>query len=88
MADYWLHHKGSFPSLGERQPAFNWAGIIAYLLASAVAYFSPGIKPINGIITDAIRLFYFEPIPCFYKEQSQWVNRNFFRRWLRRCDRI
>ncbi|MGL4619288.1 cytosine permease [Chroococcidiopsis sp.] len=57
MADYWLHHKGQFPALTEKQPAFNWAGIIAYVLASAVAYFSPGIKPINGIIAAAIAYF-------------------------------
>ncbi len=50
MADYWLRHKGPFPSLEERQPAFNWAGIIACVVASAIAYFSPGIKPINGIV--------------------------------------
>ena len=57
LADYWLHHKGQFPPLTEKQPAFNWAGIIAYVLASAVAYFSPGIKPINGIIAAAIAYF-------------------------------
>lgn len=57
MADYWLRHKGQFPSLGEAQPAFNWAGIISYLVASAIAYFSPGIKPINGIIAAAIAYF-------------------------------
>ncbi|MGL5876433.1 MAG: cytosine permease [Xenococcaceae cyanobacterium] len=57
MADYWLHHKGQFPALTEKQPAFNWAGIIAYVLASVVAYFSPGIKPINGIIAAAIAYF-------------------------------
>ncbi len=28
--------------------------VIAYILASAIAYFSPGIKPINGIITAAL----------------------------------
>ncbi len=56
MGDYWLHHKGKFPSL-EEQPAFNWAGIIAYVVASGIAYFSPGIKPINGIIAAAIAYF-------------------------------
>lgn len=50
MADYWLRHQGQFPSLAEPQPAFNWAGIIAYVVASAIAYLAPGIKPINGII--------------------------------------
>lgn len=57
MADYWLRHKGQFPSLGEPQPAFNWAGIIAYVVASAIAYFSPGIKPINGIIAAVVLYF-------------------------------
>ena len=57
MADYWLRHQGEFPSLEERQPAFNWAGIIAYGLASAIAYIAPGVKPVNGIITAVILYF-------------------------------
>ena len=57
MADYWLRHQGEFPSLEERQPAFNWAGIIAYALASAIAYIAPGVKPVNGIITAVILYF-------------------------------
>ncbi|MBD1908540.1 cytosine permease [Funiculus sociatus GB2-A5] len=57
MADYWLRHQGEFPSLEERQPAFNWAGIIAYVLASAIAYIAPGVKPVNGIITAVILYF-------------------------------
>lgn len=54
MSDYWLHRRGNFPPLDEALPAFNWAGIIAYVIASAIAYYSPGIKPINGIIAAAI----------------------------------
>ena len=57
MADYWLYRRGHFPSLDEPQPAFNWAGIIAYVIASAIAYYSSGIKPINGIIAAAILYF-------------------------------
>ncbi|HEY9820006.1 MAG TPA: cytosine permease [Candidatus Sericytochromatia bacterium] len=57
MADYWLHRRGRFPSLEEPQPAMNWAGIIAYVIASAIAYFTPGIKPINGIIAAVILYF-------------------------------
>lgn len=57
VADYWLHRRGHFPSLEERQPAFNWVGVIAYVVASAIAYFSPGIKPINGIIAAIILYF-------------------------------
>ena len=57
MADYWLHRRGRFPSLEEPQPAMNWAGIIAYIIASAIAYLTPGIKPINGIIAAVILYF-------------------------------
>jgi cytosine permease len=57
MADYWLYRRGQFPALDDPQPAFNWAGIVAYVIASAIAYYSPGIKPINGII--AASLLYF-----------------------------
>ena len=57
MADYWLHRRGRFPSLEEPQPAMNWAGIIAYVIASAIAYLTPGIKPINGIIAAVILYF-------------------------------
>jgi cytosine permease len=56
-ADYWLYRRGHFPSLDASQPAFNWAGIIAYVIASAIAYYSSGIKPINGIIAAAILYF-------------------------------
>ncbi|HHP7243140.1 MAG TPA: cytosine permease, partial [Elainellaceae cyanobacterium] len=57
MADYWVHQRGEFPEVTDPQPAFNWAGIIAYVLASAIAYFtsqaSIGIVPINGIVSAA-----------------------------------
>lgn len=53
MADYWIHRQGQFPSLDVPQPAFNWAGVIAYVGASAIAYLTNqigwGIVPINGI---------------------------------------
>jgi cytosine permease len=55
MADYWIHRRGQFPSMDEPQPAFNWAGVIAYVAASAIAYFSNtasfGIVPVNGIVS-------------------------------------
>ncbi|WP_319421823.1 cytosine permease [Pleurocapsa sp. FMAR1] len=53
MADFWLYRKQGY-DLEQRQPNFNWAGIIAYILASAIAYFTPGIKPINGIVAAAL----------------------------------
>jgi cytosine permease len=70
MADYWLRYQGQFPSLEERQPAFNWAGIIAYVFASSIAYFSPGIKPINGIIAAVIVYFLFIKLAGFYKRRG------------------
>ena len=55
MADYWVNRGGEFPALTEPQPAFNWAGIIAYVAASAIAYFTNasgwGIVPLNGIVS-------------------------------------
>ncbi len=55
MADYWVHRRGQFPSLAVPQPAFNWAGVIAYVVASAIAYFTGqagwGIVPINGVVS-------------------------------------
>jgi cytosine permease len=57
MADYWLYWGRRFPSLKASQPAFNWVGIGAYGGASAIAYFAPGIKPLNGIIAAVILYF-------------------------------
>ena len=58
MADFWLQRRGEYPSLETPQPAFNWAGVIAYVVASAIAYLtgkaSLGIAPINGIIAAVI----------------------------------
>ena len=58
MADYWIHQRGQFPPIDQPQPAFNWAGILAYVGASAIAYFTNqsgwGIVPINGILSAAV----------------------------------
>lgn len=58
MADYWIRYRGQFPSLDQPQPAFHWAGVLAYGTASAIAYFSGqaslGVAPINGIVSAVI----------------------------------
>lgn len=58
MADFWFRHKGHFPSLETSLPTFNWAGVIAYIVASLIAYFSSqagfGVAPVNGVIAAAI----------------------------------
>ena len=57
MADYWLHRRGTFPSLESPLPAFNWAGVIAYVVGASIAYFSGsldfGVAPINGVVSAA-----------------------------------
>ena len=58
MADFWLRHRGQFPSLDMPLPAFNWAVVISYVIAAAAAYISSaaglGVAPINGIIIAAV----------------------------------
>jgi cytosine permease len=58
MADFWLYRRGEFPSLETPLPAFNWAGVIAYIVAATTAFISGqlsfGVPPINGIIVAAV----------------------------------
>lgn len=63
MADFWLNRGGEFPSLERKQPAFNWAGVIAYVVASAIAYISANnpsgvtifdVAPLNGVVIGAV----------------------------------
>jgi cytosine permease len=50
MADFWLYRRGVLPDLSIPQAAMNWVGIGSYVVAAAIAYFAPGITPLNGII--------------------------------------
>ncbi|MEL7350017.1 MAG: cytosine permease [Cyanobacteria bacterium P01_A01_bin.116] len=58
MVDFWLRHGGRFPKLSSQLPNFNWAGVIAYVMGSLVAFVSSniglGIGPVNGIVTAAV----------------------------------
>lgn len=54
MADFWLYRRTAGFDLNRVQPSFNWAGVIAYVMGSAIAYFTPGIKPINGIVAASL----------------------------------
>jgi len=50
-ADYFVKRRMRLPALADaRLPAFNWAGVLAYVAGSAVAYLSPGIPPVNGLV--------------------------------------
>ncbi len=58
MVDFWLRYGGRFPTLSSRLPAFNWAGVLAYIAGSLVAFITGnaniGIGPVNGIATAAV----------------------------------
>ncbi|MFH1725127.1 MAG: cytosine permease [Elusimicrobiota bacterium] len=50
MADYVARRKTGFPPLDKAGlPKSNPAGIAAYLTGALLAYFSPGVPPVNGI---------------------------------------
>ena len=51
MADFFIKHKGNYPKLSEVElRQFNLSGILAYITGAVVAYYSPGVPPINGIL--------------------------------------
>ncbi len=51
MADFFYKYRGKYPKLSEAKlPKINIAGAVAYVGASLIAYFSPGVPPINGIV--------------------------------------
>ncbi len=50
IADYWIKRKGR-PENWTTIPGVNWAGMIAWLIASVVSYYvSWGISAVNGIV--------------------------------------
>ncbi|WP_299007830.1 cytosine permease [uncultured Shewanella sp.] len=66
IGDYFFVRRRCYPQVSEMTfPNINVAGLSAYLIACVVAYVSPGIAPINGIVTAVIvysllgRLFHF-----------------------------
>ena len=51
MADFFVKYRGKYPKLSQvRFQKFNFPGILGYIMGAALAKFSPGIPPINGII--------------------------------------
>lgn len=54
MADFWLKHKGQYPSLATAQlPDFNRRGLTAYVIGATAAYFSPLLPPLVGVLVAA-----------------------------------
>ncbi len=55
MADFFYKHKGKYPALDRvKMKKLNYAGLGAYVIASIIAYVSPGVAPVNGIIAAII----------------------------------
>lgn len=55
MADFFYKHRGNYPMLKSvKLRKFNITGIAAYVIASVVAYFSPGIPPVNGVVAAVV----------------------------------
>lgn len=54
MADFWIKHRGQYPELWSKLPNFNYLGLGAYVVGSAVAYTSPWFAPIVGIVTAVV----------------------------------
>lgn len=51
MGDYFIKHKNYYPKLAEvKMKNYNYTGLIAYVIGAVLAYVSPGIPPINGVI--------------------------------------
>ncbi|MEI6894414.1 MAG: cytosine permease [Colwellia sp.] len=55
MTDFWVRYRGNMPALSEANlPQYNMMGLLAYVLASAAAYFSPWIAPLVGIVVASL----------------------------------
>ena len=55
MADFFYKHKGRYPVLDRvKLKKLNYAGLGAYVIASIIAYVSPGVAPVNGIVAAII----------------------------------
>ena len=55
MTDFWVRYRGNMPALSDiNLPKYNMQGLSAYVIGSAVAYFSPWVAPLVGIIVASI----------------------------------
>ncbi|PVZ19734.1 MULTISPECIES: cytosine permease [unclassified Pseudomonas] len=54
MADFWYRHGGNYPLLATaRLPRYNFKGLTAYGVGAVVAYCSPWVAPLVGILVAA-----------------------------------
>lgn len=75
MSDYYLKHKRHYPKLAElKMKTFNYSGLLAYLFGALFAYASPGVAPINGIISAFIAFPIIDKILVSMKKPQEHVN--------------
>ncbi len=77
MANFFYKYRGKYPKLNEAVlPSFEWAGVGGYIIGSLVAYFSPGVPPINGIIASVAAYIVLDKIIMLSGAGSTAENRN------------
>ena len=55
MADFFYRYRGQYPRLAEaRLPAFNWPGLVAYAVGTLLAFNSPWVAPLVGIVAASL----------------------------------
>lgn len=55
MTNYWFIYRSNPPKLSEAVlPKYNYVGLSAYVIGSLIAYFSPWMPPIVGIISASV----------------------------------
>ncbi|MGI6685300.1 MAG: cytosine permease [Bacillota bacterium] len=74
MADFFYKYRRRMPRVTEVKFAkFNFVGITAYVIGALFAYFSPGVPPINGIVSAFIAYIVIEKIFDSMKLQQDRV---------------
>lgn len=74
MADFFYKYRRHMPRVSEVKFAkFNFVGISAYAVGALFAYFSPGVPPINGIISAFIAYIIIEKVFNSLKLQQDRV---------------
>lgn len=65
ISDYWFRFKQNVPALSEKVfSSINFAGIITYVLSCGIAYFTPGLPPVNGIVSAIVLYAILSKIPA------------------------
>jgi len=55
MTDFWVRYRGDMPQLQDVSlPQYNSMGLLAYVIGSVSAYFSPWVAPLVGIVISSL----------------------------------